>query len=961
MTDTPDTIDVLHVDDDPDFTELTATFLERVDDRIEVRAASGAAAGLDALADYDVDCIVSDYDMPATDGIEFLEAVREDHPELPFILYTGKGSEEVASDAISAGVTDYLQKGTGSEQYELLANRIRNAVEAHESHRLLTERTRRLETLIDNLPGMVYRCRNAPAWPMETVEGEVESLTGHAADDLERNEVQWGEDVVHPDDRDPVWETVQDALADDGTFETTYRIVTDDGTIRWVWERGRGVYEGDSLVALEGFITDVTERKEREERLERTTARLEALFENSPDMIDVHTDEGTILDVNKRFCEVFDQPREELLGTKVWDLDLESDPEELRDVWDGMDVGERHEVETTFERADGERFPVKVHLTRLPTDDEEERFIVISRDVSERKARERTLRRYEQMVNTMREAACIYDEEGRFDLVNERMAELYGTTPDALEGRESTLIAAIRDDADGDPYRELLDGDREELRGEIEQPIGEYGRAVLEYRLTPLVSEGSVEGVVGVTRDITDQRTREREFERTRELLERTERIADVGGWELDPDTMEVFWTAQLYELFGVDRDTEVSLETALDAYHEADRRIVADAVETALESGDPFDVEARCRGPTDEARWLRVQGVPTVENGDVVTLRGAVQDVTEQRERERQLQRAQRDASELFNGMNDSAWVIGLDERFRAVNDAAVETLGYSRSELLSMRPHDIDVGLEDGEITALIEAMPEDEMQVFETAHETADGERIPVEINSSLITYQGEPAVLSIARDISDRKQREQQLAEFASVVSHDLRNPLNVAEGRIQLAREECDSEHLEAVERMHERMNSLINDLLTLARSGTSVIEPETVELGRFLDTCWRNVATADATLRSRIDRPISGDRSRLQQLFENLFRNAVEHAGEDVTVTVGELDDGFYVEDDGPGIPPERRSEAFEMGYSTADGGTGFGLNIVERVVEEHGWEISLTEGSEGGARFEIRGVGFER
>ncbi|QCC48787.1 response regulator [Halobellus limi] len=109
--------------------------------------------------------------MPATDGIEFLEAVREDHPELPFILYTGKGSEEVASDAISAGVTDYLQKGTGSEQYELLANRIRNAVEAHESHRLLTERTRRLETLIDNLPGMVYRCRNAPAWPMETVEG----------------------------------------------------------------------------------------------------------------------------------------------------------------------------------------------------------------------------------------------------------------------------------------------------------------------------------------------------------------------------------------------------------------------------------------------------------------------------------------------------------------------------------------------------------------------------------------------------------------------------------------------------------------------------------------------------------------------------------------------------------------------------------------------------------------------
>ena len=131
MTDSSDTIDVLHVDDDPDFTDLAATFLERVDSRIAVRAAGSAAEGRDVLADHDVDCIVSDYDMPGADGIELLEAVREEYPDLPFILYTGKGSEEVASDAISAGVTDYLQKGTGSEQYELLANRIVNAVDAH--------------------------------------------------------------------------------------------------------------------------------------------------------------------------------------------------------------------------------------------------------------------------------------------------------------------------------------------------------------------------------------------------------------------------------------------------------------------------------------------------------------------------------------------------------------------------------------------------------------------------------------------------------------------------------------------------------------------------------------------------------------------------------------------------------------------------------------------------------------
>lgn len=100
-----------------------------------------------------------------------------------------------------------------------------------------------------------------------------------------------------------------------------------------------------------------------------------------------------------------------------------------------------------------------------------------------------------------------------------------------------------------------------------------------------------------------------------------------------------------------------------------------------------------------------------------------------------------------------------------------------------------------------------------------------------------------------------------------------------------------------------------------------------------------------------------GDRSRLQQLLENLIRNSIEHAGEEVTVTVGALEDGFYVEDDGPGIPADERDEEFAAGHSTSEGGTGFGLRIVQQVVEAHDWSIQLTEGSDGGARFEITGV----
>ena len=137
-------IRVLHVDDDPDFATLAATFVEQQDDRFDVESVPGATEALDRLAAAEFDCVVSDYDMPGRNGIEFLEALRETHPEVPFVLFTGKGSEEVASDAISAGVTDYLQKETGTEQFAVLANRIRNAVERSRVER---ERRRQLDAI----------------------------------------------------------------------------------------------------------------------------------------------------------------------------------------------------------------------------------------------------------------------------------------------------------------------------------------------------------------------------------------------------------------------------------------------------------------------------------------------------------------------------------------------------------------------------------------------------------------------------------------------------------------------------------------------------------------------------------------------------------------------------------------------------------------------------------------------
>lgn len=213
----------------------------------------------------------------------------------------------------------------------------------------------------------------------------------------------------------------------------------------------------------------------------------------------------------------------------------------------------------------------------------------------------------------------------------------------------------------------------------------------------------------------------------------------------------------------------------------------------------------------------------------------------------------------------------------------------------------------------------------------------------------------------RELKDRERhlerQNERLEQFSNVVSHDLRNPLNVAIGRLELARAEYDSEHLAHVESAHERMEALITDLLTLAQQDQSPTECRSVRLADLVEGCWGNVQTDDATLRLETDVTIRADESRISRLFENLIRNSVEHVGSDVTVTVGSLDDGFYVEDDGPGIPPDERGEVFETGHTTSDQGTGFGLSIVEQIVESHDWEVRITEGTSGGARFEVTGV----
>lgn len=224
-------------------------------------------------------------------------------------------------------------------------------------------------------------------------------------------------------------------------------------------------------------------------------------------------------------------------------------------------------------------------------------------------------------------------------------------------------------------------------------------------------------------------------------------------------------------------------------------------------------------------------------------------------------------------------------------------------------------------------------------------------------------GELLMTHVSHHLERIRKRERlvrqnnRLEKFAGIVSHDLRNPLSIAKSRTELVRDEYDSEHLRSIEDALDQMDELIENLLQLAKTGQDIGELEPIDLEALVTNCWQPVTTTDATLVIDTELTIRADRTRAIQLFENLFRNAIEHGGTDVTVIVGELDGGFYVEDDGPGITSDEREDVFKTGYSTVEGGTGFGLPIVDQIAAGHGWKTSIIDSATGGVRIEFTGV----
>jgi PAS domain S-box-containing protein len=1106
---------VLHVDDNIEFADTAAAFLERADPRFRVETTASVATALEELADSTPDCIVSDYNMPGRDGIEFLRAVREEFPDLPFILFTGKGSEAIASEAISAGVTDYLQKESTTEQYTLLANRIENAVQARRDAQR-ADRQRDLLARSEVLGSM-------GGWEL-TLETEQLRMTAglkhlYGLDEGESLSLSEAIEVYEAASQSTIRQMINDAVKTGYAEETELHFETAEGERRVAEGNAELVDTDGSTTVLRGVVRDITDRYERQRELEILQQAIDDA-DVSITLADPSRPDAPLVYVNDAFEELTGYSAEVALGRNWRFLQgEETDPETVDRLRRAIAEEEQTTVEMRTYRADGTAFWNRLTVTPIyDSDGELLRYLGTQFDVTERRERETQLRdlnrvaqdlssaRTEQEIATIGVDAAeeILDLQATgIHLYSEDKTTLEPTayTPDveSLVGEPPAL--PLKDSIAGRVYRsgepEIVEhvsadpdvyNEGSTATGHYYLPLGDHG-VLIASSTEPNAFDGvdrtAGELLAGNLVAAFDRVSRAALARRRREQLSVFFAQSPLGAVQWDDEFNFERLNSRAEEILGYD-ESDIVGESWKRIVPEEETDRIGNLVQKLRDDDggrNIINTNVRGDGETITCEWYN--RAVTNDDGSVRSIFSMFRDVTDRERRKREL----RQYETIIDALGDAVYVLDEDDQFSYVNDAFLELVGYDREQVVGATPDLIADGdsvaaleqrladlrsperpdtltfemvvqpqesdpvvcenytgvlsYEAGETAGsvgilrdisdqkaraaemrklssqyqtLVEHFPDGGVFLFDDSltNVRAGGEELtevgltsgdvegstphdlfPDEIADELVEYYrkaldgeshtfrqqyqgnhyqvkimpietaGDVAYgMAVSRNVTDEVERQRELQrqndrleEFVQIVSHDLRNPLHVADGNLELAREECDSPYLANATNALSRCQTMVEDLLTLARDGETVGQREPVSLPDICQNCWQVVPTADATLDIETDMRVSADPDRLRAVFENLFSNAVEHGGRDVSVTVGETADGFYVADDGAGLPDEPTEALFESGHSGDSEGTGVGLRIVEQVVSAHGWTVTATENDAGGARFEITSV----
>ena len=704
--------------------------------------------------------------------------------------------------------------------------------------------------------------------------------------------------------------------------------------------------------ALNESFTDDTERNQVKTELEEVFGRISEAFY-------ALNEEWRFTYVSEHAEELLDFQADSLVGKNFWEVFEWATDSKLREEYcTAMETQEP----TSFEFYYPEPLDAWYEVNAYPS---ETGLSVYFRDVTDRKQRERELeeseRRYRALVEHFPNGAVgLVDTDLRYQTVGGDPTNVVDITADEIEGKpvREAIPTAVADEL-APRYEAALDGESDAFEAEFDDRI-------FEFQVVPVRdNKGDVFAALGMSWDITDRKeTRRKLVESEHRYRTLAENFPDGAVGLFDEDLEYTAIGGQLLSQVGVTPQERIG-KSVSEVYPDDIVNEAAPYFQAALD-GKAKSFELEFHG-----RHLYNHTLPVRDaDGDVSAGMLVVQDITDRKETEQELRASEAKFRTLAENLDEIVWMSDPDTReFLYVNPAYEDVWGRDRETLYE-------------EPLSFLEAThPEDRERVSE-AYESVPDEGF--DIKYRIIRPDGEVRwlhaqasrvrdedgevyrIVGIADDVTEQVERERKLREsnerlesFASMLAHELRNPLNIGQIYSQQLPNETDSDAVEYVTEAFDRIEDMIDVMLVLTRGREAVGERTSVQLADVVQDVWDEMDTFDATLEGDIDHVIQVDETYIRHLFWNLFENAVEHGGRDVTITVGELPTGFYVADDGPGIPVDERDAVFEAGFTTAaqQGGTGLGLAFVQKLAEVYEWDCMVTESAAGGARFEFANV----
>ena len=813
--------------------------------------------------------------------------------------------------------------------------------------------------------------------------------------------ITWAE-LTHPDDFDKDVDQFQRVMRGEiDAYRLEKRFLRKDGAVVYTELSVQAVRQPSGTVDhFMAMFYDITDRKLAEQALSLKQTQLQAILDHSPTLISIKDLNGTVVLANGNFAILDAPPLHELIGRNVFDLFPQEVAEALwRNDLAALQADAPVQAEEQVLHKDGSWHTYLTMKFPLRGEDSQPFGVcAISTDITERKLAEEELQLSEEnlaiTLHSIGDGVIATDVVGLITRMNPTAERLTGwSLADAL-GRPLTevfrIINAQTRVPSVDPVQAVL------AHGKV---VGLANHTALlaldgqEYQIADSAAPihdaaGKILGVVLVFSDVTEQYRVEEALARTTELLKNATELAKIGGWELELPSMKLTWSPGTYHLHEIDPETPVDVTSGIQFYAPAAQPVIAAAVQAAIEKGTPYDLELPLITAKGRAFWARAQCNPVVENGRVIKLVGAFQDITERKQAAEELRLSEMRFRAFVMTSSDVLYRMSPDWREMLQLDGRgfiVDTL-RPRDTWVQEYIHPDD----QPHVWAVINEAIRTK-SVFELVHRVrrVDGtsgwtfsRAIPLfDSSGEIVEWFG------VAKDVTERKlaeeekailraqllqsQKMESLGTLAGGVAHDMNNVLGAILGlaSAHIGTQPYGSplhQALDTICKATERGGQMVKSLLSFARQ--SPAESSKLDMNAILrEQVALLERTTLAKVRLNIDleanlRPILGDASALTHAFMNLCVNAVDAMPENGTLTLHtrNVDNDWIevvVEDNGTGMPKDVLEKAMEPFFTTKETGkgTGLGLSMVFSTVKAHRGQMTIESQPGQGTRVMLR------